>query len=148
MRLWHKDLISVLPKQQLLGQLRECVLIAKNIDRFGTPNHVLVNRIIDYPIFHFRAYCRLIIDEFHRRGYRVSDSTINKLNDYIGFYHDLPTSLRQMRDKMFDGWHDYRYLLQCFYNLQEKYDCGAISRGEYTDIYDYCCDNYNEFRRF
>jgi uncharacterized protein (TIGR02328 family) len=31
MRLWHKDLISVLPRQQLLGQWRECCLIARNI---------------------------------------------------------------------------------------------------------------------
>ena len=49
MRCWHKDLISVLPKQQLLGQWRECCLIAKNIAEQGTPNHILVNRIFNYP---------------------------------------------------------------------------------------------------
>ena len=37
MRLWHKDLIYVLPRQQLLGQWRECCLIAKNIAEKGTP---------------------------------------------------------------------------------------------------------------
>ena len=31
MRLWHKDLICVLPKNQLLGQWREVCLIAKEI---------------------------------------------------------------------------------------------------------------------
>ena len=39
MRLWHKDLISVLPRQQLLGQWRECCLIARNIAEKNTPNH-------------------------------------------------------------------------------------------------------------
>lgn len=31
MRLWHKDLITVLPSMQLKGQWRECCLIAKAI---------------------------------------------------------------------------------------------------------------------
>ena len=31
MRLWYKYLIGVLPQKQLLGQWRECCLIAKNI---------------------------------------------------------------------------------------------------------------------
>ena len=30
MRLWHKDLLPFLPRQQLLSQLRECVAIAKD----------------------------------------------------------------------------------------------------------------------
>ena len=50
MRLWHKDLISCLPRLQLIGQWRECCLIAKNIAEKGTPNHLLVNKIISYPI--------------------------------------------------------------------------------------------------
>lgn len=33
MRLWHKDLIKVLPKEQLLGQWRELACIAKNIKK-------------------------------------------------------------------------------------------------------------------
>ena len=31
MRLWHKDLITVLPRQQLIGQWRECCSIAKKL---------------------------------------------------------------------------------------------------------------------
>ena len=41
MRLWHKDLIPYLPKQQLISQWRECCCIAKNIADNGTPNHLL-----------------------------------------------------------------------------------------------------------
>ena len=39
MRLWHKDLIDVLPRQQLISQWREICCIAKNIAEKGTPNH-------------------------------------------------------------------------------------------------------------
>ena len=35
MRLWHKDLVTVLPRMQLLGQWRECCLIAKSIKGKG-----------------------------------------------------------------------------------------------------------------
>ena len=56
MRCWHKDLIPVLPKQQLMGQWRECCLIARSIEKHGTPNHLLVNRIMDYPMDHFWTY--------------------------------------------------------------------------------------------
>ena len=48
MRLWHKDLIAFLPRKQLLGQWRECCAIARNIAVNGTPNHVLVNKVLDY----------------------------------------------------------------------------------------------------
>ena len=47
MRLWHKDLIPYLPRQQLLGQWRECCCIVRNIAMLGTPNHILVNKVMD-----------------------------------------------------------------------------------------------------
>ena len=56
MRLWHKELIDVLPRQQLLGQWRECCCIALNLSKSGTPNHILVNKILDYPIDEFFEY--------------------------------------------------------------------------------------------
>ena len=52
MRLWHKDLIKVLPNNQLIGQWRECCAIAVNIKNKGFPNHILVNRIMDYKRSH------------------------------------------------------------------------------------------------
>ena len=46
MRLWHKDLISVLPREQLVAQWRELSAIAGNIQIKNTPNHILVNKVI------------------------------------------------------------------------------------------------------
>ena len=33
MRLWHVDLIEVLPRKQLLSQWRECCCIARRVDK-------------------------------------------------------------------------------------------------------------------
>lgn len=129
MRLWHKDLISVLPKQQLLGQWRECCAIARNISVNGTPNHMLVNKVMDYPMGHFWKYGYLIWMSMKYRGYKCDFSKFEK-------WIDKPYALivPDLKD-LFDGWHNERYLTQCFYNLQEKYDCGGISEKEWNLIY-------------
>ena len=53
MRLWHTSLIPVLPREQLVAQWRELSAIAGKIQLNGTPNHVLVNFIMDYDFNHF-----------------------------------------------------------------------------------------------
>ena len=127
MRLWHKNLIPVLPRQQLLGQWRECCLIAKNIATKGSPNHILVNRIMEYDRGHFWCYCMLVVNEMRRRKYDVD---ISKVKKWISGedMKIIPFS------KIFDRWHNGRYYQQCFYNLEEKYDCGGITREEWTLI--------------
>ena len=127
MRLWHKDLIPVLPRHQLLSQWRECCCIARSIALEGTPNHILVNKIMDYPIGHFIGYTFLVITEMKNRGYRCdSDRFMKWFSDCDGEEIALC--------RLFDGWHNDRYFTQCFYNLQEKYDCGGISREEWERI--------------
>lgn len=127
MRLWHKDLIKVLPRQQLLGQWRECCAIARNIEKNGTPNHVLVNKIMDYPEEHFNRYGYMIYEEMLRRGYRA---------DWERFtMRDGLVLLADERD-LFKDWHNRRYLNQCLSNLQEKADCGAIPEDEWERITD------------
>ena len=145
MRIWHKDLITVLPRQQLLGQWRECCLIAKNLAEKGTPNHVLVNRVTEYPKEHFIIYCYMIIGEMTRRGYDVNIERIagyfeiedtEKANELV---KDMSLNLNSM---IFNGWHNNRYLCQCLCNLQEKYDCGAIQEEEWQVI----AGRYPEFK--
>lgn len=43
MRLWHKDFIKALPREQLVAQWRELSAIAGAIQKSGTPNHILVS---------------------------------------------------------------------------------------------------------
>lgn len=126
MRLWHKYLIGVLPQKQLLGQWRECCLIAKNIAKKGTPNQLLVNKVMKYPIGEFCDYCNIVLYQMIVRGYNVSEKSIHCLEDNVGFCVDSDLNMG-----IFKGWHNDRYLTQCFYNLQEKYDCGGISEEEW-----------------
>ena len=132
MRLWHKDLIPYLPKQQLLGQWRECCCIARNIAVNGTPNHILVNKIMDYPIDHFINYSAEVARVMTNRGYQVD---LKKFTQY--FDDDVINKCKKLSVyQIFNNWHDNRYLRQCFYNLQEKYDCGGMTKIEYEKILD------------
>ena len=146
MRLWHYDLLDVLPKQQLYSQLRECAAIAKYIYEKGTTNHILINPIMDYDLNHFRLYCNLVIKEMEKRGYNVSDKTKEKLNKYINYYKEmiimqttrifiLANGYNDGYRELFDDWHTNRYLKQCLYNLEEKYDRGGITQEEWDNIY-------------
>ena len=129
MRLWHKDLISVLPRQQLLSQWRECCCIAKNMKTNGTPNHLLVNKILDYDEYHFIYYSILIRQEMLRRGYKCDFTKFSKYYDFVFDDYYMP-----LEDDLFDNWHNYRYFVQCYCNLQEKYDCGGIDDEEWGKI--------------
>lgn len=128
MRIWHKDLVQVLPKKQLLGQWRELCFIAKAVSQNGTPNHILVNKVTQYSDEHLHYYATLVADEMERRGYKCDFS---KFTQYI-----QPKENHISYDTLFLRWHDDRYLMQCFANLQEKYDCGGISIQEYYRIYE------------
>ena len=133
MRLWHKDLIPALPRQQLLSQWRECCCIAKNIKENGTPNHLLVNKVLEYPLNHLNYYGQLIASEMSKRGYFVDGDRFDQWlrnNDPVP---KLPYPYPEY-DELFKDWHNYRYYLQCYYNLQEKYDCGGITEEEWQDI--------------
>lgn len=133
MRLWHKDFLNVLPRQQLVSQLRECVLIAKNIKELGKPNHILVNPIMNYPLEHFVKYVDDVISTIEVRGYRVKPETIEKIKNYLNI-KDFQNNIRKI--DLFCGWHNVFYLDICFYNLWEKYKCGGISEMEFKPIYD------------
>lgn len=132
MRCWHYKLIPVLPINQLKGQWRECCLIAKGIAQNGTPNHLLVNKVLQYPSSHFTYYCNLVVEELKRRGYLVQKSA----------YDTLVTNIREGKDvfnqdhdvELYADWMTDRYLMQCFFNLQEKYDCGGLTIDEYRPL--------------
>ena len=136
-RLWHKDLIPYLPKNQLLGQWRECCCIAKNIADNGTPNHILINKIMDYPIEHFVVYTNIVLAEMENRGYKISRKSYLKFCENILCINpclDITANLLIKNNEVFPDWHNTRYLRQCLYNLQEKYDCGGISKEEWYNI--------------
>lgn len=130
MRLWHIDLIPYLPRQQLVSQWRECCCIARSIVLNDTPNHILVNRIMDYPMVHFAVYSNLVAGEMAIRGYKVDPQKMKQWLTKIE--HNQPFG-----DKgLFPDWHNNIYLRQCLYNLEEKAICGGIPANEWRIIYE------------
>ena len=134
MRLWHKDLIPVLPKQQLLGQWRECCCIARKIAVDIDPNHILINRITEYPIEHFWAYAQLVFREMLERGYECDWYNFGKWCEAMGSVPE--EDLEFDYADIFHDWHNERYYWQCYYNLEEKYDCGGIPDDEWETLCD------------
>ena len=146
MRLWHRDLIPYLPKQQLLGQWRELCCIGGLLAVDHTPNHILVNPITDYPPEHFEAFCNLVITEMRKRKYEIGEQALRNLQDNVRAwrlylnqelpfdYVDRDWNMDLGEDIYFD-WHNNRYLRQCYYNLEEKYDRGGIPDGEWMHIF-------------
>lgn len=144
MRLWHKNLIEVLPNKQLLGQWRECCAIASDIANKGEVKHLLVRKIMDYPADHFIYYTRIVATEMEKRGYNYNPNCfvkhlIPEFNKNFSHEYDdciMPRGPRitHVPYDLFYDWHDDRYLKQCYYNLQEKFDCEGISFDDFDRI--------------
>ena len=128
MRLWHTKLIGVLPREQLVGCWRELSAITGSIQKKGTPNHLLVNFIMDYDFNHFISYAYYVREEMTRRGYRTMNSVWEKIVALKSSYSIL--SLEQVfSEKM-----DWGYYVICYFNLEEKYLCGGIKEEDWKRI--------------
>lgn len=137
MRLWHYELISVLPGKQLVSQWRECCAVAGEIAKYGSPRSPLTRKVIEYPILHFVAYTNKVLAEMNKRDYEVSEKSylrfVNNMNNGKENFWN-PGDRLIINDVLFPEWHNSRYLAQCYYNLQEKYDCGRITDEEWEII--------------
>lgn len=142
MRLWSKQIISVLPREQLVAQWRECSAIAGNIKLKGTPNHILVNKIMDYPLDHFISYAYYVRQEMINRGYKTMDSVWNKI---VGLKPDWKLIFIT---NIYPYWMNITYLRICYWNLYEKYLCGGMSKEDWIKIdrvsSTYFCKNIRE----
>lgn len=129
MRLWHRELISVLPREQLVAQWRECSAIAGAIQKNGTPNHILVNYVTE-DLNSFVSYSAVVRAEMTRRGYK----TMDKVWEKIAAVAADPFWYRLEFDDIFSDYHTDSYLRQCWYNLEEKYDRGGITQDDWLKI--------------
>lgn len=120
MRLWHKDLIKVLPQAHLVAQWRELSAIAGAIEKNGTPNHVLVNFVLDYDYDNFISYAYYLREEMTSRGIRTMSTVWDKIVNLKPEWTLLPL------EKIYEQKMDDLYLKICYYNLYEKYLCGMF----------------------
>ena len=128
MRLWHRLLVKVLPRQQFLGQIRELIAICKDIQENGKTNHILINRIMDYNKSHLYTYCKLVEQVAKERKINITQNTLQK------WYNTFIESEKQVIDfgNLFKSWHNANYMTQCYYNLEEKWQCEGISDNEFN----------------
>ena len=121
MRLWHQTLIHYLPRQQLLGQHRECCALR---GKGWRKKHSVVDYVFKYDPALLYNYHLRVMQEMTDRGYHITNS---------GWYS------RSYRGKNTNDWtisecgtyvarkstiiypeHDDKYLKECLLNLQVK----------------------------
>lgn len=122
MRIWHYKLLPYLPDLQFKGQLRELVAIMWGWRDSGTTNHLLINRVMDYPKADLYGYFLEYAVEYEKRY-----GTIPKYTDEFRDFGN-----HKYAHNPFKGWHDDEYLKICMANLYEKHKYG-IGKSRITD---------------
>ena len=126
-RLWHYELLKVLPDKLIVAEWRECIAIKRQWEK-GSLTHRLDGYVKDYDKQYFCKYVDYLIDEMDIRDIKYKQK-----------YYDEIYSFCDGNITAYDCYpeHNDRYLKQCYYNLQEKYDRGIISEEEWLKIKKY-----------
>lgn len=115
MRLWHKDLISHLPGQQLRGQHRECCALRGR--SWGKP-HSTVNYVFTHPFSWLVGYHFLVMDEMKNRKYKPNEIWRNPF--YRGKILGICLPVWKPEPAQDYPEHDADYLRECLDNLLGK----------------------------
>lgn len=119
MRLWHESLIPKLPRQQLLGQHRECCALR---GRGWGRNHSVVNYVFTHDPQYLFEYHRRVMKEMKARGYHPDENwsdpayrgtTLGRDMEFCG---DIDVRDRKL---VYDE-HNDEYLQECIDNLKGK----------------------------
>jgi len=142
MRLWHQDLIHYLPRQQLIGQHRECCALR---GKGWQKKHSVVNYVFKHPKSWLFFYHSLVMFEMACRGYKTDYSwqCWNYCGKSIGYetpqdkayqqeygrlrlehpqrplHNDAPPLL-PVEFIVYSDEHDDAYLIECIENLRRK----------------------------
>ena len=126
MRLWHQKLIPHLPRQQLLGQHRECCALRGA--GWGR-KHSVVNYVFEHEPECLVAYHNLVMDEMERRGYhpdstwRCANWRGKTLQEYTNWCNEgwaYEYYLCGTRGALIYSEHNDDYLQECLDNLAGK----------------------------
>ena len=124
MRLWHYRLLPYLPDAQFKGQLREMVAIMHDWRDKGKTNHILINRVMEYPRVDLYSYFIRYCDAYQQRCEGRFPKCVEEFDAFnaSGDWTITP----------FEGWHDKAYLRVCMANLYEKHVYGR-GKSRITD---------------
>ena len=123
MRLWHESLIPLLPRQQLLGQHRECAALrGKGWGR----KHSVVDYVFTHEPDYLVAYHWKVMDEMERRGYKPDKiwRDINYRGKELGYEENwcemaLVVACYEVNEMIYSEHNDV-YLDECVENLRQK----------------------------
>ena len=116
MRLWHEQIIHLLPKNQLLGQHRECCALRGN---GWNKKHKTVDYVFTYSPYNLFIYHSKIMDEMEKRGYTVSREWRDK--NYRGQKVESYSNIEETNiSSPIYKEHNDEYLLECIENLAGK----------------------------
>lgn len=136
MRLWHYKLLPCLDNFHIVAQYRELLAIKGAIDKNGTPNHRLVNKVLDYPITEFKKYFAWVVYELKKRNIKYNHKKVLEVDNWHS--DAFSNNINRFYKHPYECWHNDRYLRQCYYNLEEKYDCGIVSEDAFKKIKQVC----------
>lgn len=125
MRLWHYELLPYLPDAQFKGQLRELVLIMRHWRDKGKTNHLLINKVMEYPKSELTKYFITYEAQYHKRY----GKWITKQWDEFKAFDD---HIVDNRICFSADWHNKEYLRVCMANLYEKHFFG-VGKSRITD---------------
>lgn len=126
MRIWDYRLLPYLPDAQFKGQLRELVAIMRQWRDKGSTNHLLINRVMQYPKNDLVRYFLHYEVVYHKRY----GDWLPKYWDEFKAFDDTP--IEQRSNGCFEGWHNKEYLRVCCSNLYEKYHFG-VGKSKISD---------------
>ena len=137
MRLFHYALIPYLPELQFRGQLRETVAIMRDWRDKGKTNHLLINRVMEYPKAHLCMYFNKYAEEYESRyGQRLSQKYYDEFEDF-----KRPTTIEM---PLFYGWHNKKYLRMNLANLAEKHFFGVGKSRISDEEWERLCEGYKQ----
>lgn len=136
MRLWSWQLLPYLSDLQFKGQLREITAIMRDWRDRGKTNHLLINRVMEYPKADlYRYFCEYEAEYFKRYG-----RTLDRYSIEFGRFANWIVDTKN--NTIFEGWHNKEYLRICMSNLAEKHFYG-IGKSRITDEeWQRLCDGY------
>lgn len=134
MRIWDYRLLPYLPELQFKGQLRELVWIMRQWRDKGATNHLLINRVMEYPKEELYGYFLEYAIEYKNRFGIV----LNCMEEFREFAN------RKFNNEPFKEWHNNEYLRVCMANLYEKHFFGLGKSRIRDDEWEILCIGYKE----
>jgi uncharacterized protein (TIGR02328 family) len=131
MRLWHIDLLKYLPRQQLLGQHRECAALRGN--GWGRSQST-VNYVFRYPYEMLYEYHLAVMIEMRSRNYTPNANW--DVYEYRGKHAAKLNTIYNPHTNHHPQYpeHNSTYLLQCIRNLKRKFDAAPLGKYDVAEL--------------